>query len=76
VALQELAGANLKEVAQLDGALVYQRSVAPVKQVDGRDFYPGWNRDKTVYEPTSFRLGAFISLCALALLAGMAARLK
>jgi hypothetical protein len=37
---------------------------------DGRDFSPGWREEK--YQPTTFRLGAFVSLCALALLASAA----
>jgi hypothetical protein len=74
VSLQPLDDARLKEVAQLDGALVYQRDMAPARQVDGRDFYPGWSRDKKAYAPQSFRLGAFVSMCALSLLAAGAAR--
>jgi len=69
VSLEPLDSEKLKEVNRLDDAIIYQRTIAPVEAKDGRDFTPGWNRDKTKYEPTSFRLGAFISLCALGLLA-------
>lgn len=51
-------------VLQAEGCFIYQRTVREVPRVSGRDFAPGWRQGK--YQPQSFRLGAFISLCALA----------
>jgi hypothetical protein len=54
---------TLQKVWQGDGCVVYRREInANVLRKDGKDFYPGWKDG--VYQPTSFRLGLFISLCA------------
>ena len=53
----------LNPVWQGDGCIVYQRKInEKVPRKDGKDFYPGWKDG--VYQPTTFRLGLFISLCA------------
>jgi hypothetical protein len=62
-----LAGNNpldkLPQVWQGDGCVVYARNINKnISSRDGKDFYPGWKNG--VYQPTTFRLGLFISLCA------------
>jgi hypothetical protein len=54
-----------RKVLESDGCFVYERSVANVPQVNGRDFAPGWRDGR--YQPESFRCGLFVSLCALAI---------
>lgn len=63
---------DYKQVAEDREWRIYERPRSQAKQVDGRDFYPGWRgtAQKRVYEPQSFRFGGFLSLYALA---GMAA---
>lgn len=58
---------GMTEVLRSDGAIVYKRAVKNVARRDGKDFSPGWRSGK--YQPQSFRLGAFLSLLALALMA-------
>lgn len=56
-------------VLRAEGCIVYRRRVlaANAKQMSGGDFAPGFHDGK--YQPQSFRFGAFVSLCALALMA-------
>lgn len=67
VSQNPLQTTGLREVLRADGCIVYQRAVQPVPQLSGRDFSPGWREGK--YQPEPFRLGAFLSLCALCLTA-------
>ena len=60
-----------REVLRDEGVAVYQRTIKSGKRLDGRDFSPGW-RDGH-YQPQSFRLGAFLSLCALCVVSAFAA---
>ena len=55
-------------VLRAENCIVYRRRVlaANVKQMRGADFAPGFRDGK--YQPQSFRFGAFVSLCALALI--------
>jgi hypothetical protein len=53
-------------VLNAENCFVYQRKIAEVRQVSGADWYPGWKDGK--YQPESFRLGGFLSLCALSFL--------
>lgn len=53
----------LDPVWQGDGCTVYRRTInKKIPRRDGKDFYPGWKDG--VYQPATFRLGLFISLCA------------
>ena len=56
---------NAREVLRSDGCVVFQRNrvLDSTRQTSGRDFFPGWTGDK--YNPTSFRLGAWLSLLGL-----------
>lgn len=54
---------QLRQVDTGEGCLVYERVLHRSMRLDGSNFYPGW-RDG-VYQPTSFRLGLFISLWGL-----------
>jgi hypothetical protein len=46
-----------------DGCVIYSRNIdKKIPRRDGKDLYPGWKDG--VYQPTTFRLGLFISLCA------------
>lgn len=75
---------NAQRVLEADGCVVYQRAAAALNRAhaSGRDFYPGWHVedgrpvDQQIYEPQTFRCGAFISLCAIALLALLLALLS
>ncbi len=60
---------NGKEVLRADGVIIYERVVKNVPRRDGKDFSPGWRDGR--YQPESFRLGAFISLLTLGLLAAI-----
>lgn len=64
--------AGLSKVLSADGCDVFRREIRDVPRRDGRDFYPGWRDGK--YQPASFRLGAFVSLCALLLAAASLSR--
>jgi hypothetical protein len=55
------------KVFSADGSAVYQLPLANVMRKNGADFYPGWKDGK--YQPETFRLGTFVALCALALVA-------
>ncbi len=59
-------------VLQTEGCFIYQRVVRDGPRVSGRDFAPGRRQGK--YQPQSFRLGVFISLCGLALMSFTLAR--
>ncbi len=58
------------EVLRTDECIVFERDrVLDVRKTalkSGRDFFPGWTGK--VYNPTSFRLGAFFSLLILSLM--------
>jgi hypothetical protein len=64
---------DAQRVFEADGCIVYERNAAALNRAhtSGRDFYPGWHHEdgrpanEQVYEPQSFRIGTFISLCAL-----------
>jgi len=60
---------NATEVLRADGAIIYERKVKNVARKSGQDFSPGWRNGK--YQPQSFRLGAFVSLLMLGLIAGL-----
>ncbi len=47
-----------------ENCFVYERKIADVPRV--APFYPGWQNGK--YQPETFRLGAFLTLCALGVL--------
>jgi hypothetical protein len=49
---------------ELEGVYLYERALSDTPQLTGADFSPGWRDGK--YQPESFRLGAFLSLVALA----------
>ncbi|MEO6907636.1 MAG: hypothetical protein ABI210_07070 [Abditibacteriaceae bacterium] len=54
---------HLHQVWAGDGCVVYERKiVSDTPIIGGQNFYPGWKNG--VYQPTTFRLGLFISLCA------------
>jgi len=54
---------KLNAVWQGEGCIIYRREInESVQYKDGKNFYPGWKNG--VYQPTTFRLGLFISLCA------------
>lgn len=60
---EKINSSHLRQVWAGDGCVVYARNVVndtPI--IGGQNFYPGW--ENSVYQPTSFRLGLFISLCA------------
>ena len=61
------SGARLSKVLSSDGCDVFRREIRDVPRRDGHDFYPGWRDGR--YQPATFRLGAFLSLCALMLVA-------
>ncbi len=52
-----------------EGCVVWGRTLSSSTKKSGLDFSPGVREGK--YQPQSFRLGAFLSLCALAALAGV-----
>ncbi len=54
-------------VLSADGCEVWERKISGDLRVGGQNFAPGWRDGK--YQPQSFRLGAFISLCALGFVA-------
>ncbi len=58
-----------RKVLSADGCDVWQREIRGQLRVSGANFTPGW-RDG-VYQPQSFRLGSFISLCASFFVAAM-----
>ena len=66
VAETAVVRADLGEVLRADGCVIYARRVLDVSRKSGRDFFPGWtsNAEKDEYNPQSFRVGAWISLCA------------
>jgi hypothetical protein len=58
----------LTKVLSGDGAIIYRREEKPTPSRfrpsrSGADFYPGWREGK--YQPRSFRLGTFLTLCAV-----------
>jgi len=54
---------ELDPVWRGDGCTIYRRTInTKIPRRDGKDFYPGWKDG--AYQPTTFRLGLFISLCA------------
>jgi hypothetical protein len=65
VTLQTMPPQNLaaQKVLSANGCDVWQRPIEGQLRVSGASFYPGWKEGK--YQPETFRLGAFISLCAL-----------
>jgi hypothetical protein len=54
-------------VFESDGCSIYERQIKAAPPVDGSTLVAGWRDGK--YQPESFRFGAFISLCAIALVA-------
>ncbi len=69
VSQQSLEAPNLKVVLRVDDCVVYERTVAETPRREGREFSPGWREGK--YQPESFRFGAFLSLLALGVAAGV-----
>jgi hypothetical protein len=67
VSRQPLDAPNLREIVRFDHSIVYERVLKRAPQRDGKDFSPGWKNGK--YQPESFRLGAFLSLLGLMLIA-------
>jgi hypothetical protein len=65
VSLEQLARPDLREVSRGEGVVIYERRVLDVSRKSGRDFFPGWQDD--VYQPQSFRVGAWLSLVGLML---------
>ncbi len=63
ISIEELSRGDLREVARGEGCIVYARRVLDVERKSGRDFSPGWIDN--IYQPQSFRLGAWFSLLAL-----------
>jgi hypothetical protein len=66
-------GAPLSAVAgnrilSANGCDVWQREIGGNLRINGASFAPGWKSGR--YQPESFRLGAFISLCILGVVAG------
>jgi hypothetical protein len=60
---EKIDASHLRQVWAGDGCTIYERNVVldtPI--IGGQNFYPGWKNG--VYQPTTFRLGLFISLCA------------
>ncbi len=62
---------NAREVLRTEGCVVFERQRVLdvshiVTQKSGRDFFPGWTNNQ--YNPTSFRLGSFLSLLILGLM--------
>ncbi len=55
------------EVWRGENVVVWRQELPNGKAKSGADFYPGWHEGQ--YQPQSFRLGAWISLCALFLCA-------
>jgi lambda repressor-like predicted transcriptional regulator len=54
-------------VFEADNCTVWKSVAEPSGARSGRDFSPGWRNGK--YQPQTFRVGVFLSLCALAALA-------
>ncbi len=54
-----------KIVFSADGCNVWERPLAGQARINGAAFSPGWKNGG--YNPETFRLGAFVSLCALGL---------
>ncbi len=67
VSQQPLDATNLREITRFDNCIVYERALKNAARRDGKDFSPGWRNGK--YQPESFRLGAFLSLLGLGLMA-------
>jgi hypothetical protein len=55
-----------KKVLSANGCDVWQRNISGNIRVSGANFATGWREGK--YQPTSFRFGAFLSLCMLGFL--------
>jgi hypothetical protein len=49
---------------EIDGVYLYERAPTDSPSMSGADFSPGWRNGR--YQPESFRLGSFLTLCALA----------
>ncbi|WP_157947714.1 YfhO family protein [Abditibacterium utsteinense] len=56
-----------QKVLSANGCDVWKREISGPLRVSGASFAPGWRDGK--YQPQSFRLGGFVSLCALAFVA-------
>ncbi len=56
-----------RRVLSADGCDVWERQINGQLRVSGQNFAPGTRDGK--YQPTSFRFGAFVSLCALGFVA-------
>lgn len=69
VALEDLESEQLTEVLRAEDVIVYERVLGSSTRRDGSEFSPGWRDGK--YQPETFRLGSFLSLCALALVVAL-----
>jgi hypothetical protein len=67
VSEKALDSQSLGDYKKIDNCFVYSRNVGDSPKLSGLDFAPGVRDGQ--YQPQSFRLGAFISLCTLALCA-------
>lgn len=52
-----------RKVLSVNGCDVWERNISGDLRISGANFAPGWRDGK--YQPTSFRFGAFLSLCLL-----------
>lgn len=52
-----------RKVLSANGCDIWQREMSGTQRVNGASFTPGWTEGK--YQPETFRLGTFLSLCAL-----------
>jgi hypothetical protein len=62
-----------RQVFTADGCVVYDISGRRhnVQRRNGSDFYPGWRQSK--FQPETFRLGSFLTLCSLGLIGALLA---
>ncbi|HVF85793.1 MAG TPA: hypothetical protein VM821_07405, partial [Abditibacteriaceae bacterium] len=67
-ARETLVVQDAREVLRSDNCVVFQRNrvLDSTSQTSGRNFFPGWSGER--YNPTSFRLGAWLSLLGLGLM--------
>ncbi|MBW3636037.1 MAG: hypothetical protein KY445_06160 [Armatimonadetes bacterium] len=56
-----------RKILSVNGADVWQREIGGALRASGASFTPGWKAGK--YQPETFRLGGFVSLCALGFVA-------
>ncbi len=66
VSLRPRDEASESLVLNEENCFIYERKIGAATRVNGSDFYPGWKNGK--YQPETFRLGAFLSFCALGFL--------